>query len=133
MGFQIQLLFACHLLQRDGLLPKRISDTYGEDDFRFELVFYTESTTPSSPWNCQVLVQRKFRGCPSFTSPRRPVLYVGPVSDVRAPGARTLDTLFLRGNSTIPHERRHLKGRKFPHCCADASNESGRKVATSTS
>ena len=37
--------------------------------------------------------------------------------------------LLLQGNSTptIPHDLRHLKGRKFPHGCADASNESCRK------
>ena len=39
-----QLLFA----PRDGRLSKRISDSYGEDDFRIELVFFTESTAPSS-------------------------------------------------------------------------------------
>ena len=64
-----QLLFACHLPPRHGRLPKRISYTYGEDDFRVELVFYTESAAPSSPWTCLVQVQRKFRGCQNFTSP----------------------------------------------------------------
>ena len=39
-----QLLFTCHLRPRDWLLPKRISDMFGEDDFRLELVFYTKST-----------------------------------------------------------------------------------------
>ena len=37
--------------------------------------------------------------------------------------------LFLHSNSTptIPHELRHLQRSKFPHGCADAADESGRK------
>ena len=37
--------------------------------------------------------------------------------------------LFLSANSTptIPHQLCHLQRSKFPHCCADALNESSKK------
>ena len=77
----------------------------------------------------------EIHGVPKFYLPSpTPVLYAGPMSNVLRPHV-PLIPLFLRGNSTptIPHKRRHLKGRKFPHCSADASNESSRKGATPTS
>ena len=60
---------------------------------------------------------------PSLT----PILYVGPISNVL--GRVPLMPLFLHGNSTptIAHLLCHLQRSKFPHGCADATDESGRK------
>ena len=119
----------------------------GTGSFRKESVARKARTTSDSNWcstpNLQHLrapgpalfwVQWKFRGCQSFTSPR-PRPYSTWAPSPMFGGSYPLWPLFLRGNSTqtIPHERRHLKGRKFLHCCADASNQSDRKGATSTS
>ena len=121
----------CHLRPSDGRLPKTISDAYsdvGEDDFRVELVYYTESTSPSSPWTCTVLVQRKFRGCQNFTSPR-PRTYSTWALSLMFGGAYPVSRKQLSTNypTRAPTLHRYLKGRKFPRCCAHASNESSRK------
>ena len=42
------------------------------------------------------------------------------------PPKPAMDT-YSNSTPTIPHELRHLQSSKFPHGCADAADESGRK------
>ena len=61
----------------DGRLPKRISDTYGEDDFRVELVFYSTFEPLDLPCSGPMEAQ----GMPKFYEPLpTPVLYGGQFS-----------------------------------------------------
>ena len=118
-----QLFFTCFLRPVGGRPPKRAMDTYGPNDIRVDLVLF--STFEDLDLGSGPMEARGILKCydPSLT----PILYVGPISNVL--GRVPLMPLFLHGNSTptIPHELRHLQRSKFPHCCADAADESGRK------
>ena len=119
-----QLFFTCFLRPVDGRPPKRAMDTYGPDDIRADLVLFSTFEDLDLPGSGPM----EARGVRKYYDPSpTPVLYVGPISNVL--GRVPLMPLFLHGNSTptIPHELRHLQRSKFPHGCADASGESGRK------
>jgi hypothetical protein len=109
-----QLFFTCFLRPADGRRPKRAMDTFCLDDIRVDLVLFSTFT--------------EARGVLKYYDPSpTPILYVGPIANLL--GRVPLMPLFLLGNSapTIPHQLRHLQRSKFPHCCADAADESGRK------
>ena len=118
-----QLFFTCFLRPVGGRPPKPAMDTYGPNNIRVDLVLF--STFEDLDLGSGPMEARGIRKCydPSPT----PILYVGPISNVL--GRVPLMPLFLHSNSTptIPHELRHLQRSKFPHGCADAADESGRK------
>jgi hypothetical protein len=99
-------------------------DTYGPDDIRVDLMFFSTFEDLDLPGSGPM----ESKGIRKFYDPSpTPILYVGPISNVL--GRVPLMPLFLHGNSTptIPHQLRHLQRSKFPYGCADASGESGRK------
>ena len=109
-----------------GRLQKRISDTYDADDIRVELVFYSTFGPLDLPGSDKAsAVARFLRALAHAHTLRGPIL--------QCCGAHALDgrlmPLFVRGNSTltIQHCFHNLQHSKFPHCCADASKESGQK------
>ena len=119
-----QLFFTCFLRPVGGRRPKREMDTYGPDDIRVDLMFFSTFEDLDLPGSGPM----ESKGIRKFYDPSpTPILYVGPISNVL--GRVPLMPLFLHGNSTptIPHQLRHLQRSKFPHGCADASDESGRK------
>jgi hypothetical protein len=73
---------------------------------------------------------RKFYD-PSLPVTVTPIRYVGPISNVL--GRVLLTPLFLYCNSTVSftptvlQQLSNLQHSKFPHCCANASDESGTK------
>ena len=88
----------CYLRIRPagGRLPKRISDMYGADDIRVELVFYSTFKPLDLPCSCPTETQ----GVSKFYEPSpTAILYVGPVSNVLVRVFFKLMPLFLRGNS----------------------------------
>ena len=119
-----QLFFTCHLRPKGAREPKRANYTYGPDDIKVALVFYSTFEPEVLPGNSPmeaVEVQKLYEPSPT------PILYVGLVTNVL--GRVPLMPLFLLGNSTptIPHQLRQHRSSRFPHGLADAADESGRK------
>ena len=84
-----QLYLTCYLRPRDGRSPTG-RRTYGEDDIQVQLMFYITFGVLDLP--CSGLMETH-RVVKLYEPSPTPILYVGPVSNVLAPGASALDAL----------------------------------------
>ena len=119
-----QLLFTCYLRPKGGRTPRNKTYTYGPDDLRYHLVFFStfeELKLPISGPMESAGVTKLYEPFPT------PCLYVAPAANMV--GRVPLIPLFLAGNSTptIPHKYSQHKRSGFPVGTCDTAAADGRR------
>jgi hypothetical protein len=119
-----QLFFSCHLRPMDARLPKNGLTKIGQDDIKYDLVFFStfeELQLPIKGPMEDAGVVKLYEPSPT------PCLYVAPAENMV--GRIPLMPCFLAGNATptIPHKYSKNKNSGFPLGCADAAAADGRR------